>query len=105
MKRTEVNKVLKRSAKPTLAKAKQLAPEADRVINRTVQGKNGFRQYADTYRPGNLARSHVIRTTKKKITPNPRVWVGPLAGGKGRSQDNRKKRVMSFSMMGIMVFF
>lgn len=106
-KRKEVIKILKREAKPTLNKAMDLAPieKNNRTINRTVQGENGMRQYADTYKPGNLKKSHTMRAIPKSDSINPFVWVGPLAGGRGSSKKNRADRGYEFKDDGYYGFF
>ena len=83
MKRTEINKVLRREAKPTMQKARSLTP----VIKsgRTIKRYNKSGKHVATYEPGNLAKSIKTITVSKRVSKgNPRVVVGPKVGKRGK---------------------
>lgn len=85
MKRTEINKVLRREAKPTVQQARANSPKADRVITRY----NKAGEKVAEYKPGNLGKSiKAITVSKTKSKGNPRVVVGPKVGKRGKNIAN-----------------
>lgn len=85
-KRTEMNKVLRRVAKPTLAAAKQATPIEKKGRTVTRRTKSG-QEYK--YEPGNLQKSiKTITVSKRNSRGNPRVVVGPKVGRRGRTIPN-----------------
>lgn len=76
VKRQEINKILRRQAKPVLTAVKLTTPveKAGRTVTRRTKD-GGF---AASYKPGNLRDSHKIITGRKgKSKLNPTVYVGP----------------------------
>ena len=87
MKRTEINKLLRREAKPTLKLAKSKTPKEKR--NRTIIRYNKAGEKVAEYKPGNLAKSIKTITVSRKVSKgNPRVVVGPKVGKRGKNINN-----------------